>query len=123
MWTDNWIGKNFAEGARGPDHYDCLGLYLAVYQHRMGIVLPDPMCSPNEALETKLKFDDSLKQVDSVTEGDLALFKMGPDRLHIGYIVNKYNMLHIECKGTLSVIERHTSTKWQGRLIGTYRYV
>jgi cell wall-associated NlpC family hydrolase len=38
---ENYIGKPFRSGARGPDAYDCWGLVIDVYRRLYGIDLPD----------------------------------------------------------------------------------
>ena len=39
--TDNYVGKPFVDGARGPDAYDCWGLVAAIYLEEYGITLPE----------------------------------------------------------------------------------
>lgn len=41
MTLDDFVGLPYAEGARGPDAYDCYGLVAAVFWHLRGIELPD----------------------------------------------------------------------------------
>ena len=39
-WAEQYIGQEWANGADGPDAFDCHGLVRAVYRDRAGIVLP-----------------------------------------------------------------------------------
>lgn len=41
MTWDRYIGLPYAEGARGPEAYDCYGLVAEVFRAAKGIVLPD----------------------------------------------------------------------------------
>lgn len=41
MNWDRYIGLPYAEGARGPEAYDCYGLVAAVFRAARGVVLPD----------------------------------------------------------------------------------
>lgn len=41
------LGKRFEYGGRGPDAYDCYGLYMEI-QRRRGVIVPD-VNSPSEA--------------------------------------------------------------------------
>lgn len=39
-WAEAYIGKPWANGACGPDAYDCHGVVRAVYRDRLSIELP-----------------------------------------------------------------------------------
>ena len=41
MTLDDFVGLPYAEGARGPDAYDCYGLVAAVFRVLRGVELPD----------------------------------------------------------------------------------
>ena len=43
MWTDAWIGIPYQDLGRGPDAYDCLGLFLAVQRVRHNRVIFYPI--------------------------------------------------------------------------------
>ena len=40
-WANNYIGKKYEVGARGPDTFDCWGLVRDVYEKVYGISLPE----------------------------------------------------------------------------------
>lgn len=39
-WAEKYMGKRWANGACGPDAYDCHGIVRAVYSDQLGIDLP-----------------------------------------------------------------------------------
>lgn len=39
-WSQNYIGKPWKAGAKGPDCFDCWGLLWHVYKYQKGIELP-----------------------------------------------------------------------------------
>lgn len=39
-WAEHYVGKPWANGACGPDAYDCHGIVRAVYRDIAGVVLP-----------------------------------------------------------------------------------
>lgn len=125
MWTDDWVGLPYAELGRGPETYDCLGLYLAVYRHRFGVSLPDPMISRFGSARPR-SVTGALGQyraVDVVEEGDAILFRMAGGSIHVGYALDGKDMLHLEADAARSCIENWRSTRWLGRHQGIYRYV
>lgn len=125
MWTDAWVGLPYAELGRGPEAYDCLGLYLAVYAARFGVTIPDPAITRlgSARQDRAWRTIDGLgARVDQAQEGDALLFLMGGRSLHIGYALNRRDMLHLESDQAMSCIETWRSTRWQGRLKGIYRY-
>ena len=38
-WAENYIGKPWANGAAGPDAYDCFGVVKAVYRDRLMVTV------------------------------------------------------------------------------------
>ncbi|MEN9059995.1 hypothetical protein [Ponticoccus litoralis] len=76
MWTDDWIGLPYAERGRGPEAFDCLGLWLALQRARFGREIPDPDCTMQAALKRSVV--DGLRpqfdRVDAAEEGDALLF-------------------------------------------------
>jgi len=38
---NDYIGKPYKVGARGPEFYDCWGLVCAIYKNALGVELPD----------------------------------------------------------------------------------
>lgn len=123
MWSDLWIGLAYATRGRGPDTYDCLGLYLALNAVRLNRHLPDPGCDERVALrESAVDCQRALyARVDRAEEGDALLFRASGRLLHVAYALDDRDMLHIGRNTGVSLIERWRSTRWLGRLEGIYR--
>lgn len=124
MWTDQWVGLPYRKLGRGPDAFDCLGLFLALQRERHGRDLPDPRCTMLQAAreQTAESMRPLFRRVDTAEEGDALLFRVAGRLLHVGYSVGSTHMLHVENEAG-SVIERWTTTRWLGRLEGIYRAV
>lgn len=126
MWINRWVGIPYKECGRGPDGYDCLGLFLAIQKERFDRELPDPACTMLEAVKNNVV--ESLKPLarhirvpGEVREGDALLFAVGQRTLHLGYAVSSYDMLHVEKYGLGSVVEKWNGGKWLPSFRGAYR--
>ena len=123
MWTDRWVGLPFRHGGRGPEAFDCLGLFLALMRERLGLVLPDPqvpLATDTHAPELAGLVDCGRIAAEPYREGDAALFRAA-DGLHVGFILNDRDMLHMEYGQIGSCIAPWRHGKWSGRLIEVYR--
>jgi len=122
-WTERYIGLPWEPGGRGPA-YDCLGLFLRLMRDRRGLVLPDPACDLRGAAADAGVTDArrGWKPVQHALAGDAALFQVGANGLHIGYVVDPLHMLHIEGPEG-AVIERLNAPARARRLEGFYRHV
>lgn len=124
MWTDDWIGIPYAELGRGPDSYDCLGLFVALQRVRHDRVIFDPQCTASVAARKKLaqgaKVDWLLTA--EIQEGDALLFKVRGLELHVGYAIDARLMLHTGSDTGEVTIEDYRASNWGDRLEGAYRY-
>jgi cell wall-associated NlpC family hydrolase len=123
MWSDAWVGLEYAELGRGPA-YDCLGLFLALHRARFGRDLPDSMCPMNpEAVEAARAAQKGMWRLVSgaAQEGDALLFRVRGQLLHLGFCLGARAMLHIEGPAG-SVIEDWTAARWRARREGVYRF-
>lgn len=120
MWTNDWIGLPYAKQGRGPDAYDCPGLFLALQADRFGRVLPDPRCTMAEAVRQRTvdSYRPLFERVERPQDGDALLFRVGDRLLHVGFAVGPRHMLHIENEAG-SVLECWDSTRWRARLAGS----
>lgn len=123
-WTDDWVGKRYAEGGRGPQAYDCLGLFLALQHVRCGLVLPDPACTLRSALRDRVVEAQRAdwRPVDGPREGDALMFRVGRYELHVGFCLDARMMIHIERDGPGSVVQSFLHQPWRQRLTGVFRY-
>ena len=124
MWTDDWIGIPYAERGRGPESYDCLGLFLALQRARCGRALFDPLCSMQAAALTRAaeRAKPAWQAVAQAREGSALLFKVRGLALHVGFALDQVRMLHVSQATGESVIEDFRSASWGERLEGIYDY-
>jgi cell wall-associated NlpC family hydrolase len=122
MDTTKWVGLAYAELGRGPEAFDCLGLFLALQRDFMGRDLPDPYCLMSEARGASLIDAERPRWVESGVAdfGDAVLFRAGR-AWHIGFALDAHRMLHIE-DDIGSRIELFGTTRWGTRLEGIYRF-
>lgn len=124
-WVGEWVGIPYAPLGRGPEGYDCLGLYLAIYKARHGISLPDPRCTMLQAARDKTadQMRDRFSRIDlnDVREGDALLFRTKGHLLHVGYALSKNDMIHTSNAVASSLIEPWRGIKWFSKLEGVYR--
>lgn len=127
MWSDDWIGLPYCEMGRGPDAYDCLGLFLALQRVRMGRALPDPRCTALEAVRRgavdRARTQWERIMPDQAWEGDALLFLCAGRALHVGYALGPRLMLHTQSDTGASMIEGWRRAPWRDRLEGIYRHV
>lgn len=124
MWTDDWIGIPWAELGRGPDDYDCLGLFLALQKVRHGRALQDPCCTATEALRRSVVDRERHRwtRVENPQEGDALMFRVRGHALHIAYALPGRMMLHSSAEIGESAVECMDGALWSNRLEGIYRY-
>lgn len=94
------IGKPFVDMARGPDCFDCWGVFLEV-NRRVGNTLPDyhDIHAPEEVQEGIAReyerHRQEWEQVDTPQAGDLVVIKRMDGRgLHFGVMVDEAMFAH-----------------------------
>ena len=124
MWVNQWIGIPYQELGRGPDVYDCLGLFLALQSARHSRVIFDPHCSMQAAVRGQLveRVRPNWSAVSAATEGSALLFRVRGLALHVGYALDERRMLHTSQDTRESVIEDFTTSNWGDRLEGIYEH-
>ncbi|MBO9398729.1 peptidoglycan endopeptidase [Shimia sp. R9_2] len=125
MWTDDWIGIPYQDLGRGPDSYDCLGLFVELQRVQHDREIYDPLCSVGEAARYEIAEQSKplWREVSEAQAGDALLFRVRGRPLHIGYAVSARLMLHTSAQSGGSVLEDFTTSKWGANLEGIYRYV
>jgi cell wall-associated NlpC family hydrolase len=115
------VGKPFAYGGRGPDKFDCYGLLMEM-NRRAGIVIPDYF-SPDDLQRIALIIAGE-KRLWEPLKGPIAgaavALRVGRYICHVGYMLDRSNMIHTwEMSGGV-VIEPLTG--WERRIEGFYRF-
>lgn len=116
------VGKPYAEGGRGPTHFDCYGIVLEYYR-RAGIMLPDyhSLGSNQEKnLEVLSAMDNGWYEVFEPRAGDVILFEV-QSAPHVGIFLKRDLFLHAVL-GHSSSAEKLSHPIWEKRLKGYYRY-
>ncbi len=118
------IGVPFKPHCYDYNGWDCWGLVVMAYQELYNIDLPRyNQQYENETDKVKLfkLFDSGKKEqwvsVDIPASGDVVIVYMGGVPIHIGLVIDKNKMLHVE-KGIETCLQRITDY----RLEGYYRY-
>ena len=117
------LGKPFAEGARGPSTYDCVGLAME-FQRRRGAVLPAYLSQPEE-LHRQLATEGILSDANRLPvaePGCVVLLRTGIHERHLGCMVDCYRFLHtMKDLASGAAIERTLSSQWERLILGYYR--
>lgn len=124
MWINEWVGLPYQELGRGPEFYDCLGLFLTLQRVRHGRAIFDPLCSMQQAARQKLveRVRPHWCSVSVASEGSAVLFRVRGLALHVGYALDERRMLHTSQDTGESVIEDFTTSHWGDRLEGIYEH-
>lgn len=124
---DKYVGLEFAEKGRGPG-YDCWGLVMQVLasEHDIG-GLPDFRTEYHASFDRVsiplLIADEKMrwKKVKKPLEGDLVVFRIGGQPMHVGFMISPEAFLHIT-RGINATIEPLLSPLWAKRIEGFYRH-
>jgi len=119
------IGKPFAEGARGPEAYDCVGLAIAL-QRRMGRDVPDFASTLDELHQNYAEGGGLLGPAICIPRpvaGCVVLLRMLADERHLGVMLDEFRMIHTSRETGGVVIERILAGPWQRRVLGYYEVV
>lgn len=106
---------------------DCWGLVRVIFQDLFNFELPayesiNTHLSVNQASEMLVNTPlyKNCEEVLEVQEGDLLLFNIVGNPLHIGYALSSTHMIHADRK-TGSTVENFRGKKWRTRLYKIYR--
>ena len=88
-WAITYIGRPWHAGARGPQAYDCWGLFLAIQRVHFGRDLPEIPVDANDLRTVMSTFRDHPERqrwttVTSPIEGDAVLLRQSRHPVHVG---------------------------------------
>ncbi|MDJ0792256.1 MAG: NlpC/P60 family protein [Acidimicrobiia bacterium] len=66
-WLNNYVGKSYELGGRGPDAVDCYGLCVMIYRDMFNIELPDWRKDFSDLRERGLHINDIISSGDWIT--------------------------------------------------------
>ncbi|HSU19900.1 MAG TPA: NlpC/P60 family protein [Acidobacteriaceae bacterium] len=114
------IGKPYAEGARGPEAFDCLGLVLEL-QRRQGRPLPAYDSTPEEfARQHREGVLGPCREIAAPEPGCIVLLRMLHGERHLGTMIDPYRMLHTLRDVGRACSEGLRSPVWARRVMGYY---
>ena len=122
-----YVGIPFADHGRDASGCDCWGLVRLFYREQLGIELSDlgpTYRDTTDAGGMRRVYDDQLacwRPVKTPAPGDAVVLKVRGEPVHVGVVVDRRRMLHVE-SGTDAVVERFDGALWAPRLIGFYRH-
>lgn len=135
--TEQWasdlirLGVPFKTRGRDRSGLDCWGLVVLHHREVLNITLPGytELYDRADALgfrQLKTIFDREVPLCDNIPlgkeePGDIAVLRMDGRPIHVGLVIGKRKMLHIE-EGIYACAEPYTGIQWRGRLEGFYRH-
>ena len=128
---NNYIGKSYELGARGPQYFDCWGLVMSVYRD-LNIALPDWTVDSTDPLTVARAMKDGIDQslmkayatlIDVPRNFDIAFLLRGERAHHCGIFYNGA-ILHINDDALGVVHERADRFIKTGRgFLSYYRWL
>lgn len=107
---------------------DCWGLLRLVFSEQYSITLPrlDALQVIDDRKTMVHQVEDFglyglVEPVADCQEGDIGVFNIIGDPVHVGIILSNTHMLHTQLSSGC-VVEKYASHKWSRRLQGIYRY-
>lgn len=126
-WLRRYVGIPFVARGRDHDGCDCWGLVRLALGEQFGLELPrfDAYRSLRERELIQTLITAGLPDWRDVTgterAGDVVLLRLAGRPLHVGLVVARGTMLHIE-DGIDACLERYDGLAWRDRVAGIYRH-
>jgi len=126
---DHYVGIPYLDRGRTIAGCDCYGLLRLVLAELRGLELPsfsDLYVTAADRHAIACLIEGGLEQWDRVAPGlekpfDGVLMRRGREIRHIGVVVERGLVLHVDC-GETSRIERYTLPPLSQRVVGFYRF-
>ena len=117
------MAARYEEGGRGPDAYDCFGLFAELCRRR-GMPIPDhptPAELPDRDRDIKAAIDVEWLPLEAPEVGCAVVLRKGPWMSHIGMVLDGGKFIH--ASGTVGItIARLDDIRFVQRIAGFYRY-
>lgn len=129
-WWADLIGRPYADGARGPDAFDCWGLVHFAFSRELGIDLPDHAgVHPKEIREVSTRMAPAANAatwspVEAPRAFDVALMSHAVHSklpTHIGIMVSASKVLHI-WRATDACVMELGDHRLSRRVLGFFRH-
>ncbi len=124
--VSRYIGIPFVERGRTMDGADCWGLVRLILMNEFGIDAPslDAIEAPFDykAIGEIARAETvNWIEVDEPQAGDLILFRVCGQPVHVGLVVDPGWMVHTD-RNIQSCIERYDGVKFRKRIMGIFRH-
>jgi cell wall-associated NlpC family hydrolase len=120
LWRD-LIGKPFRDRARGPDAYDCFGLFLEINRRRGIIILDDDYSQDKADRDFRLVRRLTAWKPCAIGPGAGLLFRESGIAGHVGVAIDEDRFLHA-AEDAGQVCLAYLARGWKRLLIGAYEY-
>lgn len=132
-WCARFVGLPYAEGARGPDAWDCWGLFWLVLHEQFGVEVPayEGICWNRNDRASRVAADRHFRdeveahwiEIPAGWEqpGDGIALNIAGRPLHVGIVVEQGWMLH-SADDADAALERYDGMLWRNRVGGFYRH-
>jgi len=126
MNYDKYIGLRYLDNGRTESGVDCWGLARLFYKQEYGIDLPSYSEEYSGGTDARILqvvelYRDNWEESAEPEAGDLCLFNMLGEPMHVGVYVGNNKFLHSR-RGSDSVIESLNNIKWKNRFVAFYKY-
>ena len=130
-WSDRYIGIPFQDHGRARTGCDCWGLAWLIYRDELGTTLPDYLgyTSAEEQAEVDALFNGAATSPlwhritgPAAQPFDLALFRRGRLVTHLGIVVGRNLMIHVEGEDCAKIVN-YSAGHWASRFSGHFRHV
>lgn len=120
---DDLMSARYQEGARGPDAYDCFGLFAELCRRR-GLAIPDHP-SAHDLAQRQADIQSAAAAewtaLDAPETGCAVAIRIGPYVSHIGMVIEGGRFIHANIRTGITVA-RLDDLQWRERIAGFYRY-
>lgn len=117
------MAARYEEGGRGPDSFDCFGLFSELCKRR-GLAIPDhptPVDLGQRQSDIRIAAAEAWRELDAPEPGCAVLMRIGPWVSHIGMMLDGDRFIHAsKCSGI--TVTRLDDVRWRERIAGFYRY-
>lgn len=126
MNYDKYIGLRYLDNGRTESGVDCWGLARLFYKQEYDIDLPSYSEEYSGGTDARILqvvelYRDNWEESTQPEAGDLCLFNMLGEPMHVGVYVGNNKFLHSR-SGSDSVIESLSNLKWKNRFVAFYKY-
>ena len=113
----------YEEGGRGPDSYDCFGLFAELCRRR-GLEIPEhPSPDDTQQRETEILREAAAhwQRLAAPEQGCAVLIRIGPYVSHLGMMLANRKFIHANRKTGIT-ISGLDDVLWLRRIAGFYRW-